>query len=377
MRILLVGNYVPDGQDSMKLYAEWLKEVCESDGHKVTLIKPKPILFPLLKWTSWHKWAEYVDKFVLFRRELKAQARRHDLVHIVDHSNAMYVHRLDRERCVVTCHDLLAVRRARDEFPGQRTRWTGRVLQRWIESGLRQSRNVICVSQKTYKDFIALFGNTGARVKVIHHALNRRIEPTGKMKPTMMRAFGILENSPYLLHVGGNAWYKNRMGVLKIFSSLINHSAWCDVKLIMAGKPLTQEMRDFVQNGTLKDRVIELGYVPDDELNFLYSNAKAFLFPSLEEGFGWPILEAQACGCPVITSNRPPMQEVAGSAAILVDPEDPASAAEQIHAHAHELDAIAALGFENLKRFQRDEVTSRYLGFYNLLNDRKTKDCTN
>jgi glycosyltransferase involved in cell wall biosynthesis len=364
MRILLVGNYGPDGQQSMTRYADWIKEVCRANGHEVTLIHPEPILGPLFKNAFWKKWAGYLDKFWLFRRKLREQARRHDLIHITDHSNAMYVRFFDKCRCVVTCHDLLAVRSARGEFPDQRTRWSGRFLQRWIESGLRDSRNVICVSQKTHADLIRLIGHSRAHISVIYHALNRSIERAGKLTPKMMGKFGISEDTTFLLHVGGNQWYKNRPGVLRIFSALIKYPEWCEAKLIMAGKAFTQEMRRFVHREGLCDRVIEACDVPDDELTVLYSNAKALLFPSLQEGFGWPILEAQACGCPVITSKRAPMTEVAGRGAILIEPEDPLSAADQIRSQTHNLDRAATLGFENLTRFQRNDVARRYMDFY-------------
>jgi glycosyltransferase involved in cell wall biosynthesis len=364
MRILLVGNYVPDGQQSMRRYAEWIKEICLSNGHTVTLIKPKPILSRLDERPYWKRWAGYIDKFVFFRHELRAQARRHDLVHILDHSNAMYVRQLKGHNCIVTCHDLLAVKSARGDYPGQRTRWSGRIFQNWIADGLRRSRYVICVSQKTSEDFLALFGDTGAQIRVIHHALNRRVEPAGEMPPEMVRKFGIPADRPYLLHVGGGQWYKNPVGVVGIFSHLVEHAAWSDAALVIAGRPLSPEMRNFVQNSKLGNRVIEACNVPDDELNLLYSNAKALLFPSLQEGFGWPILEAQACGCPVITSNRPPMTEVAGAGAIRVDPEDFKSAAEEINAHTHDLEAMVALGFKNLRRFQQDEAARKYNDFY-------------
>jgi glycosyltransferase involved in cell wall biosynthesis len=88
------------------------------------------------------------------------------------------------------------------------------------------------------------------------------------------------------------------------------------------------------------------------------------LFPSEEEGFGWPILEAQACGCLVITSNRPPMTEIAGAGAILVDPVNAITAAQTIAVRIGGADVVKRAAWENLKRFTMDEVMARYSNAY-------------
>ena len=114
----------------------------------------------------------------------------------------------------------------------------------------------------------------------------------------------------------------------------------------------------------LEGQVISRPEPTDEELGVLYSGALALLFPSLQEGFGWPILEAQSCGCPVITSNRAPLTEVAGEAALLIDPENEAAAAELIAARLDSLAELREAGFENLKRFDRDRLMKRYEQFF-------------
>ena len=103
---------------------------------------------------------------------------------------------------------------------------------------------------------------------------------------------------------------------------------------------------------------------PNETLRALYTAAQALLFPSLYEGFGWPLLEAQSCGCPVITSNRPPMTEVAGAGALLIDPESEQEAAQTIAEHLERLGDLREAGFRNLKRFDRDELMRRYEEFF-------------
>ena len=102
--------------------------------------------------------------------------------------------------------------------------------------------------------------------------------------------------------------------------------------LVMVGKPWTAEMRRFILEHGMSDVTMELTGVDNEDLRALYSTATMMLFPSLQEGFGWPIVEAQACGCPVATSGRSPMDEVGGDAAIYIDPENPESAAAVLKA---------------------------------------------
>ena len=135
----------------------------------------------------------------------------------------------------------------------------------------------------------------------------------------------------------------------------------------MVGKPWTHEMREFVSLNALRDRVIELTNITNEDLQVLYSKAIALLFPSLREGFGWPIIEAQACGCPVFTSDRVPMTEVGGNAAIYLDPTDPPGAAAVI---ANSLDRVPQLrqaGLENVKRFSSAAMISSYSSVYQRL----------
>ena len=163
--------------------------------------------------------------------------------------------------------------------------------------------------------------------------------------------------------MGGNQWYKNRIGVLKIVLHLRKYERFRHVKLVMAGKPWTEAMRVFCRKYALGD-VIEFVSPSNEQMRALYSGALAFLFPSLEEGFGWPVLEAQACGCPVITSDRPPMTEIAGRGAILINPENAAAAAQIIDARIVEAESLRLAGWENLKRFAIDDVMKRYNDVY-------------
>lgn len=366
MRILLVANYEPDAQQSMRRYAEWLERALRERGHAVAIIRPQPFFSRLARGAA-SKYLGYLDKFLLFPPRLRRAIRENDLVHILDHSYSMYLRTVRGLPNLITCHDALAIRSARGDFPESPTGWSGKLLQRWILSGLRSASNVICVSEKTRSDLKTLIdgtNETGARMRVIPNTLSWDYRPVPAMPEDLANRLSLRSGERYFLHVGGNQWYKNRVGTVRIFAELIRRSEFNSAKLILAGKPWTSELRAAVAGEGLSGSVIEATDLDNDELAALYSHAQALLFPSLEEGFGWPIVEAQACGCPVITTNRPPMSEVAGDAAIPIAPADPFAAADAICSGLEHRDDLRAAGFKNIERFREAAIVSQYLAFY-------------
>jgi glycosyltransferase involved in cell wall biosynthesis len=334
MRILLIANYLPDAQQSMQRLAAALGAGFVGAGHEVRTLRPS-VRAGKLAWNeSASKWLGYIDKFVLFPRVFREALEWAQIVHICDHSNSSYVQYLRGKPHVVTCHDLLAVRSAQGEIPHQTTRWSGRRLQSMILAGLIRARGIVCVSDATREDVLRIVpgaGTKGPEVTRIYNGLNYPYAPMDPEEADKrLRRLGLTPGQPFLLHVGGNQWYKNRLGALDIFARLRKSADARDLRLVMVGKPFTERMRQFVRSHEIERGLVELLDVTGEDLRALYSSAELMLFPSLAEGFGWPIIEAQACGCPVITSNFAPMTEIGGDAAIYIDPADPESAATEI-----------------------------------------------
>jgi glycosyltransferase involved in cell wall biosynthesis len=143
----------------------------------------------------------------------------------------------------------------------------------------------------------------------------------------------------------------------------------------MVGKPWTTEMRQFVSENGMSDLTLELTGVANEDLRALYSTATMMLFPSLQEGFGWPIVEAQACGCPVATSSRSPMDEVGGDAAIYIDPEKPDSAAAILNQALERVSGMREPSIANAARF-RSGMIDGYLSLYDKLLKERTARTT-
>lgn len=366
MRILLVTNYLPDQQQSMIRYGDLLERELRSQGHTVERLSPPAVLCRGGSSVSGStKWLGYIDKFVLFPPLLRRRARKVDLVHICDHSNSMYLPESQSVPYIITCHDLLAVRGALGHYEGITVSRTGKVLQSMIFKGLQRARNVICVSRKTLDDWALVIGAEGKRMAVIHNPLNWDYKPaSAEAVLEVLAKIGIDPGEEFLLHVGGNQWYKQRGAVLEIFAEMRKQKRFRETKLVMVGQPWSAELHSLCERNGLGNVVFEVNDCDNDDLQALYTGALALLFPSREEGFGWPILEAQSCGCPVITTSREPMREVAGGAAIFIDPSDPAASAQTIAAQMDTVQQLRSAGFENLKRFDLARIMNEYSAFY-------------
>ena len=311
------------------------------------------------------RWLGYIDKFAAFPGILRAAARWADVVHICDHSNSFYVRQIRKRPHVVTCHDMLGIRSAIDETPLLRTGWTGTQLQKLIFNGLTGSQHIACVSEATRKELLRLTQVPEQRVSRIYNGLNHPYAPMAEHDAApRLRVLGVDPERPFLFHVGGNTWYKNRIGVLQIFAALRKRTGATGPTLVMAGKPWTPEMRSFVSEHDLSDAVKEIRGATEDDLQALYSMARVMLFPSLEEGFGWPILEAQACGCVVVTSDRSPMNEVGGTAAVYVDPEDIEGAATTVERVLHSAPQQREMSVRNASRFSTEQMIQSYVNLY-------------
>jgi glycosyltransferase involved in cell wall biosynthesis len=368
MNILLVANYVPDRQESMQRFASSLAAALQEAGQQVRIVRPNPVLVGWIGAGKYSKWLGYVDKFVLFPHNLRASLAWADVVHICDHSNSFYLRHLSGHCHVITCHDLLAVRVAQGEIPQSKTGWTGCLFQRLILNGLNRAKHVVCDSEATRSDVLRLCDLPEERVSAIHLALNYPYSPMKREEAASLAGrIGVNVNEPFVLHVGGNQWYKNRLGVLRLFA-LLRERTKAVSRLVMVGKSWTQEMRRFAEEHSLELSVTELNEVSNEDLRALYSTAKFLLFPSLAEGYGWPVLEAQACGCPVVTSGRASLPEIGGGSAIYIDPEDSDSAVTTILESLDTLLERRDAGLFNARRFDSATMATRYIELYRRVN---------
>src|SRR2546423_7440358 len=305
--ILLIGNYPLERQQSMERFAMMMLDGLTAAGIDAEVIRPKPFLGRFVYAGRFvAKWLAYLDKFVFFGSTLARKLReRPALVHICDHSNAMYAKAIRETPVLVTGHDLLAVRGALGEETDCPASATGRILQRWIVRGLESAAAVACVSRATLRDAERLVRRTDGKpaLELITLGLSypyRVLSPI-ETRERLAKISSLQPETPFVLHVGSNLRRKNRDGVLRIFARC--KDKW-NGSLVFAGDPLSDSLRSLGQELGITDRIVEVSNADSETLEALYNRAVALLFPSTFEGFGWPIAEAHACGCPAVCVDR-------------------------------------------------------------------------
>lgn len=221
---------------------------------------------------------------------------------------------------------------------------------------LKHATKIIAVSNATKEDLIKRVGLDPKKIEVIYEGFDKKLfRPVGG--DTVVNSL-----KPYYLFVGTVQPRKNLGRLIKAFAAFHLRGG---LKLVIAGSKgwMSDEIYKLPKKLRIEDRVKFLGYVPDKDLPALYSGAIALLFPSLFEGFGLPILEAQACGCPVITSNISSMPEVAGKGAVYVNPysvDDIVDGMRKIEDGGWRME-IVKKGFENIKRFSWEKCAKETL----------------
>jgi glycosyltransferase involved in cell wall biosynthesis len=224
---------------------------------------------------------------------------------------------------VVTIHDLAFLR-----WPEHLPRRRYHYLAHEVRSAARRAARVLTVSQSTKTDVVSMLGVAPQRIAVTPLGVDERFQPVPPDRIAQWRHERGCHR-PFILAVGTLEPRKNLPTLLRAFSRLVAEVPH-DLMLVGPEGWLTRELEATLARLQLGDRVRLTGYVADAELPLWYAAAAAFVFPSFYEGFGLPVLEAMACGAPVITSNVSALPEVAGDAALLVNPDDEAALAEAI-----------------------------------------------
>lgn len=219
---------------------------------------------------------------------------------------------------IVTIHDL-----AFHFFPSAFSPRDLIILSLLVPLSARRARWVIAVSEHTRQDLIRVYNLPPTKIKVTYEAANASFRPV--QDPILLSRIRASYRiaGPYILGVGNLQPRKNLPRLIAAFARLRREQA-IPHQLVLVGQKAWRNhtITAAIASAGVQEEVILTGYVPDDDLPLLYSGADLFVYPSLYEGFGLPVLEAMACGTPVVTSRTSSLPEVAGDAAWLVDPLD-------------------------------------------------------
>ncbi|PIQ82700.1 MAG: hypothetical protein COV76_02150 [Candidatus Omnitrophica bacterium CG11_big_fil_rev_8_21_14_0_20_64_10] len=332
LRIRLLGNDPADRQWSMLEYGSQLRSalapLVEAAGFKLEAVSPDS-----RSQTAWLRKlplgktaAMYASRCLIYPR-LLSRTQPADLEHILDHGNSRLIRRLNPERTVITCHDLVPLvlkERLRSVWPR-----FSEAAYRDAVSGLPQAAAVLADSASTRQDLMRLLGGRPERIHVVPLGLQPGLQPPAgpAARAAARRAFDFPED-PLLLHVGQSAGYKNIEGILRCLRVLADRKR--PARLVRAGAPFSRSQKQLIVQLGIGERITDLGPLPRPLLLQLYHATDLLLFPSWYEGFGLPPLEAMASGLPVIASDRGSLAEVLGEAARIVPPDRPEAMAEAV-----------------------------------------------
>lgn len=367
MNIVLFTHPSFLGQQSMPRFTNMLADNFRSKGYNVKIYSPEAYFFKLPVTASLKKWLGYIDQFLIFPIIIKKRIKSNtNTIYVfTDHALGIWVPIAKKFPTLVICHDFLAQRSAQGEIPQNPTGMSGRVYQKLIRKGYSVADNFISVSNKTQQDLHDFLGRIPPVSRIVYNGLNKKFKliKQEKARQILTDHTGIDLSSGYILHVGGNQWYKNRVGVVKIYS------AWREIynntlPLLLIGEVPSPELKKEIEGSGYQEDIFTLSNISDEYINAAYSGALVLLFPSIAEGFGWPIAEAMGCGCPVITTGEAPMTEVGGDAAeyipvmpinsneVLQWANSSAAVLNDIVSADRERDIIIEKGLANVHRFE-------------------------
>ncbi len=280
------------------------------------------------------------------------------------HSTAYVLPFFIRTPGIATVHDLIAL-----DHPGLCKNSTAIYFRLCLPQTIKKAAKIIVVSDTVKRDLLRTFtGISPERSKTIYHGLSSRFKPVKDMDRLAACRSKYKLPDRYLIFVGNIEPKKNIVKLLRSFQLLISDYG-LEHKLVIVGKKgwKYSDVFRFIRQTALDDRIIFTGYADDQDIPVLYSMADVCLFPSLYEGFGLPVIEAMACGCPVVVSNRGALPEISREITPPLLPEDVAGIAAQTHrliedaAYRH---SVIEKGLRHSAQFSWEKAAEQTLQVY-------------
>lgn len=307
---------------SMDVYADnlvtQLRNLCPH--WEIIEIAPKP-------WSddsenSWHSGnplRKYYERF--WRHPQAASKQEVDLFHIIDHTDAHIAYWLKKlgKPIVITCHDL--VQYVYPEILKDQSRFPALSMASWRYSvgGMKVADRIISVSNNTAKDVRSMLGIEASKVTTVSNGVDSQFRVISRDRIQQIRQqYTNSSEEICLLNVGSTHQRKNILTIVQVLEVLKNFGR--SVRLWKVGSEFTTAQQAYIKNRNLEANIIYFGQPKQETLIELYNAADLLIAPSLYEGFGLTVLEAMACGTPVIASNVSSLPEIVGNAAITLDP---------------------------------------------------------
>jgi glycosyltransferase involved in cell wall biosynthesis len=309
LRVAVVADYAEEGWPSMDLVADMLMaRLVAEHAHEVDATLVRPAMPRLLSRTL----DRVAGRFVHYPRVLAPLRDAFDVFHLVDHSYAQLLHGLPAARTLVTCHDLDTFRSVLQPQDEPRS-LPFRLMTRRILSGLRLAAHVACDSEATRAALVSVAGFPLDRLSVIPNGTDTGGDPDADAAADVEAARMLgPRRAIELLHVGSTIPRKRIDVLLEVFAAV--HAIRPDVRLTRVGGPFTAEQRVRARDLGVLDAIHVLPFVDRATLAAVYRRSALALLTSDREGFGLPIVEALACGTPMVASDIPVLREIGSDA---------------------------------------------------------------
>jgi len=322
---------------------------------------PENFIIRSLIWPSYPLWEQ-------ISLPLEAMHDDVDVLHCTANTGPLFLSQ--QIKLVLTIHDVMYLLPYEVLPPSPSVyQRLGRIYRRWIVPHVAKRANaIITVSRHSRQDILRILQVPPERVFVIYEAPSHVFcpLPSKEMIKKVKQRYRI--QNRFILALGGLDPRKNTNRTLQAFKDFSEQSK-NDYQLVIVGLPRSGQRlfsRTAMEIG-ITEKVIFTGFVPEEDLVALYNGADVFLYPSLYEGFGLPVLEAMACGTPVIASTAGSIPEIAGESALLIEPKDVealALAIEQVVTDQTLRHALIARGFEHVKKFSWEKAVRELLAVY-------------
>lgn len=317
LRVGVVADLLEEGWPSMDLVADMLVAHLGEEDHAVETVLLRPAFRTRIGRLAGVNGRpltidRIINRFYDYPRWLTTETVRADVFHLVDHSYAHLVGALPRGRVVVTCHDTDAFRGLLGD--GVSESRLPRRLARRVLDGLRAADIVACVSETTRRELVSLGLVPADRTEVVVNGVHPACSPRPDAGADRAAAAMLGPvRGPELLHVGSTIARKRIDVLLKVFHTIAATRA--DARLIRVGGTFTREQSRMAIDLGIADRITVLPFLDRAVLAAVYRRATIALMTSDREGFGLPVVEAMACGTPVVASDIAALREVGGDAA--------------------------------------------------------------
>lgn len=307
-----------------------------------------------------------LDFAVWFFWKLTLMRKKPRILHLTSLFEIYYLSVPENVPTIVTIYDLIPMIFEKKYFQNEKAKkwYIGRLEQ------VRKAVKIIAISKSAKKDIQKVLKIHAKKIAVVYCGINKRFKVIGKIRAgkILKKKYGI--DKKFVLSVGSTTINKNIPRIFKAFKKYITDFKVDDLDLVVVCRLESKEKDAWMEQINeigMESRIILTNFIPDADMPVFYSGAEVLLFPSLYEGFGLPIAEAMACGCPVITSNISSMPEVGGKAAMYVNPYKISSITGGLKKVLHNKslqNRMVNKGLVQIKKFSWDESARKTLKLY-------------